>query len=115
MDAKMVGTRIDFPDYRSHVTTVAAILDAAAQIADPAFTRTVVQAGQDFLLPPLEVTFSERTGDDPHVPEKRLGMSILAGCRALPGPMTKALLEKIALREDVGVCAEAKTLLASYR
>ncbi|HEX5051585.1 MAG TPA: HEAT repeat domain-containing protein [Planctomycetota bacterium] len=115
LDATMVGMHIDLPDYRAHLATVTRLAEGATKLADPACGKVLAQVAQVFLLPKFEVEFSERAGDDPAVPRRQLTGAVLAGCRALPGPAVKDVLEALASRDDLGVVAEAKELLAGAR
>jgi len=72
----------------------------------------VVQVARTFLLPQCEVDYSERVGDDPAAVRKQLAMAVVEGCRTLPGPGVKELLESLAARDDLGVASLAKALLA---
>ena len=113
--ACMVGSEIDFSDFRSHLATVTRLVEGATRSADAAKAAVVAQAAGDFLLPAQAVRHSERAGEDPAVPRRQLAKAVLEGCRACPVAAVKATLETLAARPDLGVAAEAKELLGGSR
>ncbi|HEU4420523.1 MAG TPA: HEAT repeat domain-containing protein [Planctomycetota bacterium] len=115
MAGKMTGTHIDFSDFKAHLATVTRLTEAATTLRDPACGKVVVQVARTFLLPQFEVDYSERVGDNPAAVRKQLALAVIEGCRALPGPGVKELLETLAGRDDLGVAALAQTLLAGNR
>jgi hypothetical protein len=113
--ACMVGTEIDFSDFRSLLATVTRVVEGATRSTDAARAAVIVQAASDFLLPAQAVHYSERAGEDPAVPRRQLAKAVLEGCRACPVAAVKATLEALAARTDLGVAAEAKDLLGAQR
>jgi hypothetical protein len=112
MDRATSGGRIDFIDYRNHLTAVVRLVEGATRLADPACAAVLLQAAQRFVLPQPEVDASERTGEDPAAVRRQLALALLAGCRAHRGPAVQELLSALAAGNDLGVAAAARELLA---
>ena len=110
-DKKMIGTKMEFSDFESHLDVLCKVADGAAATGDALCAPVLVRIGNDFLLPALSVDASDRAGQNPAKPRGRLAKALVEACAALKAPAVKPLLESLAKRPDLGVESEAQELL----
>ena len=102
---------MEYSDFESHLDVLCKVAAGAAATGDAACAPALVRIGNEFLLPALSVDASDRAGQNPAAPRKRLAKALVEACAALKSPPLKPLLESLAKRADLGVESEAQDLL----
>jgi hypothetical protein len=110
-DKKLVGTKMEYSDFESHFEVLCRLADGAAASGDAACGPVLLRVGNEFLLPSLSVDASERAGQNPATPRRRLAKALVEACATLKDKSLRPLLESLSKRSDLGVESEAKEVL----
>jgi acetyl esterase/lipase len=112
-EKKKTGAQMEFSDFESHLDALVRLADGIEATRDPACVPALVKIGNDFLLPQLSVDATERAGQNPAAPRRRLAKALLDACAALKNEASLPLLAALARRADLGVDAAASELIAT--
>jgi hypothetical protein len=112
-DKKMIGPKMEYSDYEAYLDACCRVADGAAATGEAACAPVLARIGSEFLFAQIQVDASDRAGQNPAAPRRRLAKALVAACAALKAPASKPLLESLVKRPDLGVETEAQELLAA--
>src|SRR5687768_13635097 len=104
---------MEYSDFEAHLDALVRLVDGAAATGDAACAAVLVRIGNEFLLPQLAVDSSERAGQNPAAPRRRLAKALVDACSVLKDKAARPLLEALAKRADLGVESSAQELLST--
>jgi hypothetical protein len=110
-DKKLIGSKMEYTDFEAHFDVLVRLADGAAASGDAACAPVLVRVGNEFLFPQLAVDASQRAGQNPATPRRRLAKALVEAGTALKDKSLRPLLESLAKRSDLGVESDAQELL----